>query len=462
MLRPHLTLRSAITSSLISAALLPGCHRPLQPIESPEAAWMNQERVDDPALQGWLDDSGQGAARRPATNATPPGAEIDLAAARRLVLERHPAIQAALAQLEAADARARAAGAWENPELEGRVLFHDERPGEIEAGLGLTLPLSGRLGAARRAAAVEREMARVSLDTARHQALLELDHLLAQLAHHRLEVALTREIASGSRQLASLVQQRQAAALADPLDVTIVLAEAARDEGGNARAEARLAGVEGRLHALMGLEADRHRFEPPPLVAAALAEDRATLLETASQRASWRLAQLDLERAEWAAREASRARIPEPSVGPAVAGEPDNLALGLRLGLPIPILAPGGAAYRAAVAERDAAYQRLIAEGRETVREIDALIAEIAGIEHALDAVLGASLGSARQAAQLAEERYRAGQLDVLHLQSARRAWADIETETLDLLLELRHAQLALEQAVGHPLALSPRASETP
>jgi cobalt-zinc-cadmium efflux system outer membrane protein len=462
MLRPSPSFGSAIALPVAAALTLLGCHRPVQPLDSPEAAWRPQQRVEDPSLESWLDDSGNRRARSLATEQPSLGPTIDAPTARRLVLERHPDIRAALAELERAQAHARAAGAWPNPELEGRVLFDEQRPGELEAGLAFTLPISGRLAAARRAAGLERDMARIALDAARHEALLELDRLLTELAHHRLEVALTHEIATGSQQLASLVQQRQAAALADPLDVTIVLAEAARDQGAHARAQARLLAVEARLQALLGLEPGQHHLAPPAIEAAQLGEGRSALLEAARQRASWRLAQLELERAEWAAREASRARIPEPSLGPAVAGEPDQLSLGLRLGLPIPILAPGGAAYRAAVAERDAAHQRLIAEGHETVREIDALLAEIEGLERALEAVQGASLGSARQAARLAEERYQAGQLDVLHLQSARRAWADIESETLDLLLELRHTQLELERAIGRPLALTPRATETP
>ncbi len=462
MLRPSPSFGSAIALPVAAALTLLGCHRPVQPLDSPEAAWRPQQRVEDPSLESWLDDSGNRRARSLATEQPSLGPTIDAPTARRLVLERHPDIRAALAELERAQAHARAAGAWPNPELEGRVLFDEQRPGELEAGLAFTLPISGRLAAARRAAGLERDMARIALDAARHEALLELDRLLTELAHHRLEVALTHEIATGSQQLASLVQQRQAAALADPLDVTIVLAEAARDQGAHARAQARLLAVEARLQALLGLEPGQHHLAPPAIEAAQLGEGRSALLEAARQRASWRLAQLELERAEWAAREASRARIPEPSLGPAVAGEPDQLSLGLRLGLPIPILAPGGAAYRAAVAERDAAHQRLIAEGHETVREIDALLAEIEGLERALEAVQVASLGSARQAARRAEERYQAGQLDVLHLQSARRAWADIESETLDLLLELRHTQLELERAIGRPLALTPRATETP
>jgi outer membrane protein TolC len=114
------------------------------------------------------------------------------------------------------------------------------------------------------------------------------------------------------------------------------------------------------------------------------------------------------------------------------------------------------------VAERDAAHHRLVAASREAAREIDALMARLEGYQQALDALSDRSLGSARQAARLAKERYESGQIDVLHLQSTRRAWVDIETETLNLQLEIRRTLLDLERAVGRPIALTQPQPEQP
>ncbi len=448
------------TASLLLLAV--GCHRPLTPIEAFEPGWTTAAATPDPETDGWIDDRADLDPRSVASPGDTERATLEAPALRRLVLERHPGIAAAKAELEAAEARATAAGAWDNPEIEGRYLLAGAGQGELEASLGLTLPISGRIAAARNAAAIERDMAAAALEAARHGALVEVDLLLAELAHRRYHLALAQEVAGSSRQLADLVEQRQAAALVDPLDATIVLAEAARDAGGLARAEAELAAIEGLLLSLVGLEPGRVALHPPALEPGHLSEERDTLLEAAiATRPQWIQARLDLERAEWHAREASRARIPEPSLGPAVVGDPRDPSVGLKLGLPIPILAPGGAPYRAAVAERDAAHERLVAASREAPREIDALLAQLEGLERALHAVTNASLGSARQAAQLAQDRYQAGQLDVLHLQSARRAWADIEAETINILLEIRHTQLELELAVGRPLQLTPT-SERP
>ncbi len=437
------------------------CHRPVTAPEAFEPGWMSAEATPDPALEQWIDDRAGRDDRPIASAGDTDRPSLEAPALRRLVLERHPDIAAAHADLDRARAHLTASGAWPNPELEARYLLQGPGEGELEASLALTLPISGRIAAARHAARIELTIAQQALETTRHQVLLELDLLLVQLAHRRHRLALAADLASSSQQLATLVQQRQEAGLVDPLDVTIVLADAARDTGALARAQANLAAVEGQIYSVAGLEPGISSLHPPALLHTHLSEDRQALLDSAVQtRPAWVQARLELDRAEWVARQASRARIPEPSLGPAMVGDPQAPSLGLRVGLPIPILAPGGAAYREALAERDAAHHRLVAASREAPREIDALLAELTGLESALHAMAGASLGSARQAARLARDRYQAGQLDVLHLQSARRAWADIETETIDLLLDIQRVQLELERAVGRPLQLTPSTSE--
>jgi len=462
---PH--ARAASPTPWVSSALLLGvlaaCHKPIQPLDSQQASWQSAAATPDPALEGWIDDQDQAIGRPFASSSDTDRPTLEPPAVRRLVLERHPSVLAAQAELDGAEAMAQAAGAWPNPEIEARVMLEGPASGDIEAGLGLTLPISGRIAAARKAAGIELDMAQLALDAARHQALLDTELLLAALAHERRHLDLSREIAETSAQLAQLLLQRQSAGLVDPLDVAILLAESARDTARFARTQGELTATEGELMALMGLEPGSHSLQSPPMIAPVLTETRDALVAAASQsQAHWALARLNLERAEWEARRASRARIPEPTVGPALVGKPENFSLGVRVGLPIPVLAPGGAPYRAAVAERDAAHHHLVAAGREATREIDALLAQLTGLRLALDAAGGASLGSARQAARLAQDRYHAGQLDVLHLQSARRAWADIETETLDIVLDIRRTQLALERAVGRPLALTTPSMETP
>jgi outer membrane protein TolC len=459
MPRPAPSHRLQLAALSIFAAV--GCHRPVQPLEPGQTPWETSRATADPVLDGWLE--GRGAQARPvASSADTERTPLEAPAVRRLVLERHPLVLAARAELERAEAHAKAAGAWSNPELEGRALLGGSEAGSIEAALMLQLPISGRLAAARKAARLELEIARVQLDGAQRDALIEIDELLAQLDHQRRYAALATELARTSSQLATMVQQRQTASLADPLEVALTLAEAARDTGHAARAEADLHAVEGQLRALMGLGPDA-RILPPTLVQLSLDESREALLEAAAaHRHPWRTARLELEAAEWAAREASRARIPEPSLGPVVVGAPESPAIGVAVGLPIPVLAPGFAPYREALAARDAAHQRSVAAAREARREIDALLTRIQGLEAALAALEGSTLDAARQAARLARERYHASQLDLLHLQSAQRAWAGTETETLDLLLALRAAQLELERAVGRPLRLSPLPPETP
>ncbi len=443
---------------LVTASLM-GCHHSLKQVDLLAPQWQSAAATADPDLDRWLEEQGRPIPDAPLGDAI----QLESGQVRRLVLQRHPSVLAARSGLAAASARVRAAGAWDNPELEGRYLLDGPEQGGLEASLTQTLPISGRTVAARNAARVEKRMAVVGLEAAQREALLEADGLLATLDHQTHHVALAREIADTSEQLIHLVHQRQASALADPLDTALVLADAARDTGSLASEEAELALVEGRLRTLMGLAPGTHTVVPEPLLHAQLDEDPQALLDTASTtRSAWVLAQLDLERAEWAAREASRSRIPEPSIGPAVVGDPESRSLGLSFGIPIPVLAPGGAVYRQALAERDAAHHRLVAESREAIREIESLLAELAGHERALFALTGSTRTSAQQAATLARERYQAGQLDILLMLTAQRAWARLENDRLDLLLAIRLAQLGLERAVGRPIELSPPLPEYP
>ncbi|MFH1465833.1 MAG: TolC family protein, partial [Pseudomonadota bacterium] len=160
--------------------------------------------------------------------------------------------------------------------------------------------------------------------------------------------------------------------------------------------------------------------------------------------------------AAWERRAAARAMVPEPRVGPAVAGDPQDLSLGLAVAIPLPLLAPGGAALREARATEHAAQDRLAAISRQAAWEIDEILARSATLEVALLAVTVQSREPTRQAAALARERYAAGQLDVLHLVTLQRDWARLEAEHLDLLLESRRALLDLERAVGRPVRTGP------
>ncbi|MFH1467028.1 MAG: hypothetical protein ABIO70_21775, partial [Pseudomonadota bacterium] len=137
---------------LLAAVLLGGCaaRRPLAGASEP--AWEAPVAAPDPTLDTWLADHD-----RPAGSTT--GTALDADTLRRLVVARHPDVRAAEAELVRAQAHARHAGAWENPELGGRLLLQGPEAPTFEASLTETLPISGRIAAERHAAAAGRARA---------------------------------------------------------------------------------------------------------------------------------------------------------------------------------------------------------------------------------------------------------------------------------------------------------------
>jgi cobalt-zinc-cadmium efflux system outer membrane protein len=179
----------------------------------------------------------------------------------------------------------------------------------------------------------------------------------------------------------------------------------------------------------------------------------ALLTRATSTRAELRALQQLGDRAMLEGVAARRARLPSPSVfggvkrADAVAGRETAGVFGLSVALPL--LDAGG---------RDAARweaERAQVEARRAAIE-SRIRSEITGASEALAARLAAlgqdDPGAADELARIAEVAYREGEVGILELLDAVRTAARARHRTIDLRLDARLAQIALERAVGETI----------
>jgi cobalt-zinc-cadmium efflux system outer membrane protein len=191
------------------------------------------------------------------------------------------------------------------------------------------------------------------------------------------------------------------------------------------------------------------RTEPkPPLPSADTLVTRAT-----RARAELRALQQTAQRATAEAEAARRARLPAPTVFGGLkradddAGRERGGVFGVTVG--IPLFDAGG---------RDAA--RWSAEGARVAAEREAIErrihSEIAGAAESLSlrqaALAQEQPDAARELAQIAEVAYREGEVGILELLDAVRTASRARNRAIDVRLDARLAQIALERVVGEPL----------
>jgi cobalt-zinc-cadmium efflux system outer membrane protein len=198
---------------------------------------------------------------------------------------------------------------------------------------------------------------------------------------------------------------------------------------------------------------------PAPAIAAAqtvaqpAAAVDALMSRAVTTRAELRALQKQRERAEYEAVATRRARRPDPSLfggvkrADAAAGRETGGVFGLTLSLPL--FDRGGRE----AARWDAERARVEAEAAAIEYRIRS---EISGASEVL-ALRQAALaqeqpGAAEELAQIAEVAYREGEVGILELLDAVRTASRARTRAIELRLDVRLAQIALERSVGDTL----------
>ena len=146
-------------------------------------------------------------------------AVLTRADALALALTDDPSIAAADAASRAADAGARQAGRWNNPTLEvqrenfeGSGLYTGAERAETTYGLSQPLELGGDLGARRRVAQRDRDIARVGAGLQRLDIIEEVEHAYIDAQAAEAVHVLAEERLAVARELAEAVNRRVSAA----------------------------------------------------------------------------------------------------------------------------------------------------------------------------------------------------------------------------------------------------------
>ena len=358
-----------------------------------------------------------------------------------------PQLAEARAMVEATEGRARQAGTFPNPEAilgAQQIPFGGNAPNEREyvAGVGQTIPLSGRLGKARQAELLDREVRARGLEVKRRDIRKLVHSAFATALYQEKAYQAQTEIQRNAEKAVATTQARVEAGDALREDLARVEMELARSKVERQRAESLRQQALVTLASAMGdatmsvksldgtLEAT---FEIPTLesLTASLSAQPESAQAEADVRA--RNARVDLARAE---------RIPDVKVELLYhrleASQQNTFDVGLSI--PLPLFNRNQGRLREARAEAAAADAR----SRMTQNELTAKLRE----SHLqLTAALTSSrtlkteiLSRAETVLKGAEARYAAGDISLADILPVRRDWAAVQLSYLESLRDVMQA----------------------
>lgn len=417
-------------------------------------------------------------------HAQPPAAALTLAEARETARRVSPELRAVRAAVEAAEARARQAGAFPNPTLaysHERTSRDGATNAQHVAALEQPLDVLGQRGARRDVATLRTAVARAQLEAT--QARLDFDvarafaHALAAerrtaLAQRMVDAFTDAQRVSGARlaagdvsgyadrrlrleaaRYAALAAQAALARDSARISLAILIADSATGHSASALgavlaldpraldtgADPTVAGVTRRVNAAGAMVVDS-------LLALAVA-----------QRAELRVARLEREAATAEVRLTSRERLPVPVLRAGLKTERTPDADGLRglvagLSLPLPIWDRREGAAAAAEADTRRLGAEVDVVRRQIAREVTEAVAASAAVEAQLAALrprIGTDTEAAVRAARVA---YAEGEITLVEWLDAVRAFQEAEATFVSLQAEALIRRAALERAVGVPL----------
>jgi cobalt-zinc-cadmium efflux system outer membrane protein len=397
-----------------------------------------------------------------AQGARPVDVTLDESVARALA--SHPAVEAAVHGVSAAEARALQAGLWPNPGLEIEVEnfggdrdLHGFQSAEMTALVSQSLPLGGKPGRRRAVADAEHAVAGRDLESIRldivEQVTVTFSMVLAAQQREDLAVKLLEVAEDFSR----IVRAKVDAGKVSPVESTRAQIEVAQAQVRRARAARELRAARTRLAATWGSpiadfesavgDLPRPEF-PPPF------EDLRPMLAATPD-----IGRLDdlVERQRRVVAFEKSLRIPDLAigVGPRRFEATGQSAWVAGVGLSIPIFDRNQGARKAsefdlARMRRDAATVRLAVE------------TELAVVCERLNAAVEAAhsaerevMPSATSALAAVETGYREGKFGFIDVIAAQRAYFEASTLLLDSLEEYAVARADLDRLIGRPLDAS-------
>jgi outer membrane protein, heavy metal efflux system len=316
-----------------------------------------------------------------------------------------------------------------------------------------TLPLFGTRAALTRAGVAATAVAEADRDARLWALQTEAASAVAALtaAQARLETAQahTREV----ERLIEIIRTREREGEGSRFDRLRAEQELRDTRQLTTSAAVELASVRATVAGMLPGDLTLSRITPIAQVAPAPASVDVLMTRAVSTRAELRALQHFAERADLEAEAARRARLPAPTLfgGLKRADQDSGRERGGVFGLSVslPLFDTGGReAARWAVERQGAEAERASIE-REVRSEITRA-SEALALRHA--AMLEDAEGAGDELMQIAEVAYREGEVGILELLDAVRAASRARIRTIELRLDARLAQIALERAVGDVL----------
>ena len=357
---------------------------------------------------------------------------------------RSPAVIAARAAVQAAEARIRQAGFRDNPELSVEVEnfagtgdLSGFRGTETTVAVNQRLDIGGRRQARSAAARAELAAQQLRLDIARADLAQAVRQQFANAvtARERLRLAEANELRA--RELARIANTLVEAGREPPLRGLRARSAAAQAVAELASAQAEERASRGTLASLFGVST------PPEGVTGALLDLQPRTIDPA-QSLDVRLADAERLAAEAALRQEIVARTLDPAVGLGVrhVRETGDFALVAGLSMPLRVfdrnqgnIAAARANVRAAEARREGALATATVRVRNAIITVEAAQARVEALERA-------AIPEAAEALRLTQLSYQAGRASLLELLDAQNAFASAQAALID-------ARLAQAQATA-------------
>jgi outer membrane protein TolC len=310
-----------------------------------------------------------------------PSDGLSLAEAEIVALVFNPELRVARTRAKVAEATAAHAGLWEDPVFELdllRIIESVPEPWILGTSLGFTIPLSGRLGAEKAMAAAGYQAALARALQAEWELLFDLRNSWLEWSSVRLQAEVTLELVERLERIVSMVDRLEQAGEIPRLESRLFRIEAATRSNDARVLQARAAGLELTIKALLGLRPESPVIVQPQVSLPTL-PTRTEMHEQSLERANPLLAvaRAEYDVAEQALRREIRKQYPDLGLGPAYGNEDDQSRIGFSGSLPIPLLNRNKQGIAEAEAEREASramfearYEQLIQQRAQAELEL--------------------------------------------------------------------------------------------
>ena len=364
----------------------------------------------------------------------------------------NPALRTARLRARMPAVGAAEAGRWEDPELRvdaERIIESVEHPWVVGGMLGLTLPLSGRLGAEKDKAHAEADVEALRVVVAEQRQVADLRASWLKWSATSEHAALLRSLLTELDAIIESAEKLRAAGELDTLDARLFRIERLTQAGKLLSLEADARGEELDLKSKLGLAPAADVKLVPSLHFATQSEPAGVPGSLAEQHPRVLLARAEYEVAERTLRLELRRQYPDLALGGGFGvDEGDERVLG-GLGLPLPLwnrnrraIAEARAAREAARAAAEGEYEQLESELAKSRAAFEAALSRLKFVETGLAPLVDEQLQHARRLGKL-------GNYNTLVLLEALTAAFDAKSEVVEARLKLGLAAAGLRTLTG-------------